>query len=431
MYGGLRLRWTFLSCFWLSAACASSGSPSVERDRDDDPELDAEIEPGGELGLDAGRDADRPRMDAQPADDGPDARPSDASARDATTDALVRDSGLPPFHADGEPIDAPEGTWTWVEFPDAYCRDGSKAGISINRRAGAKDLMIYLEGGGACFDGISCLANPATASRTPPPNEGVFKRDEPKNPLRDFNYVHVPYCTGDVHAGTNPAGAVPGLLGAQKFVGRLNIEAFLKRVVPTFKDSKRVVLTGISAGGFGASANAVLVQRAFPDVKVTLIDDSGPPMSGKYLAPCLQKIWRDMWGLDKSMLADCGSDCANQEDFVLDFALHLAKNYADRKAGLIEATNDGVISGFFGAGTNGCTGVVLLTPIPGPEFEKGLLEFRDRMKGYPNFFTYYPTGTQHTWLRGASFYTATVDGTPMVDWVTNIIEDRAVEHVGP
>jgi hypothetical protein len=411
---------TFL-CSMFACAEAGTNPPAEEQEEgDEDGEPMASV------------DAGRPRLDAAL-----DARaPTDASVADAApvdasrpVDAAVRDSGLPPFEANGKPIDALDKQWTWVPFPDSSCRDGSNAGVAVNFNGARDDLMIFLEGGGACFEGLSCLANPATAQQKPRADVGIFDRTNTANPLRDFNFVYVPYCTGDVHAGTNANAAVPGVLGTQKFVGRLNMEAYLKRVVPTFKNAKRVVLTGISAGGFGAASNAVLVQRAFPDVKVTLIDDSGPPMSSKVVASCLQKQWRELWGLDKSILADCGSDCPKQDDFLFDYALHLAKTYSDRSAGLIETAQDGVISGFFGAGLNNCTGIVLVTPVPGADFQKGLLEFRDAMKAYPNFGTWYPEGTQHTWLSNDTYYTGTIGNQKLTSWIADILAGKTA-HVG-
>jgi hypothetical protein len=66
--------------------------------------------------------------------------------RSHATDVSTRDEEgeveLAPFVAKGPPIDAREGVWTWVEFPDAFCRDGSTTGILVNPVAGSRDLMI-------------------------------------------------------------------------------------------------------------------------------------------------------------------------------------------------------------------------------------------------------------------------------------------------
>lgn len=431
----------FLALSLLACSGESSPPPSAVDDETDD-------EPAAEV--DAGHDTSHAKLDATvvrdaaPVVDGSSGALVDAGAVDAAVEASVldaarpdadagapdaADAGLPPFVAKGPPIVAPDRTWTWVPFTDSYCRDGSSAGVAVNFNAARDDLVIFLEGGGACFEGLSCLANPATAQHGPRAATGIFDLQNPKNPLRDFSFVYVPYCTGDVHAGTNAAATVPGVLGTQRFVGRRNMEAYLRRVVPTFPGVKRVLLTGISAGGFGAASNAVLVQRAFPGVKVMLLDDSGPPMSSDVVAPCLQKQWRELWGLDDSILADCGSDCANPDDFLFDFGRHLAATYADRSAGLIETAQDGVISGFFGAGLNDCTGVVLLTPVPGADFSRGLVEFRAALKDYPNFGTWFAPGSQHTWLSSDSLYTGTIGDRKLVDWVAELVAGRS-SHVG-
>ena len=225
---------------------------------------------------------------------------------------------------------------------------------------------------------------------------------------------------------------MPGVTGTQKFVGYTNMGIFLKEIVPMFPDIEKVLLTGISAGGFGASANTPQVMAAFPStVKGILIDDSGPAMSSKYLAPCLQDKWRKLWGMDNSMLKDCGADCPNPSDFVLDFSKHLAKTYGDRKSGIIESTEDGIITRFFGAGTDDCKGSFATTPIAGPTFTEGLLDFRAQLAAYPNFYTYFPTGTQHTWLSTSSLYEYSIGGTPMIDWVTSIINETPTTNVGP
>lgn len=186
--------------------------------------------------------------------------------------------------------------------------------------------------------------------------------------------------------------------------------------MPTFPDVEKVLLTGISAGGFGASGNAVLVQRAFKGTRVNLIDDSGPPMSSKVMPECLQQKWRDTWGLKDSMLKDCGSACSNPDDFVFDYGQLLARKFDDRAAGLIETVADGTIRGFFGAGLRNCTGVpIILDSVPEADFKAGLLEFRDAVKGHPRFSIWYPEGTQHTWLGGASLYTGKIGDKNLID----------------
>jgi hypothetical protein len=333
----------------------------------------------------------------------------------------------------GEPIKADDKAWTWIAFPDTHCRDGSTAGVAVSLNSASKKVMIFLEGGGACFDVTTCLTNPANVgAQGAEKTAGVFDRTNAENPVKDWNFVDIPYCTGDVHAGAKDDGSVMGVTGTQHFVGRLNMEAFLRRLVPTFKDVDQVLLTGVSAGGFGAAANNELVQKAFGSIPVTMIDDSGPPMSSQYIPKCLQDEWRTTWGFDNSLLKDCGSDCPDKSDFDIAYTKHVVKALSGKRfAGLVEASGDGVITIFYGYGTNDCTGS-FLTPVPAQTFSDGLLDFRSTIMGEtPNFGTYYISSTQHTWIGGPSFYSTTVGGTRMVDWFKNIVEGTSATHVGP
>ncbi|HEX5660203.1 MAG TPA: hypothetical protein VFX59_23575 [Polyangiales bacterium] len=51
------------------------------------------------------------------------------------------------------------------------------------------------------------------------------------------------------------------------------------------------------------------------------------------------------------------------------------------------------------------------------------------MRPYPNFGTWYPEGTQHTWLYGDSFYTGTIGDKKLVDWGRDILAGKTA-HVG-
>lgn len=343
-----------------------------------------------------------------------------------------------PFKATGEVITGPDKQWQWIEFADSKCRDGSPAGIGVNLSAGSQKLMIYLEGGGACFDAQTCSQNPAKVGSKMPGGAGVFDRTKLENPVRDWNFVYVPYCSGDVHMGEAEDVTIPGVTGPQQFLGRRNLQAFLNRLVPTLPKAEQVLLTGVSAGGFGAAANNEFVQWAFGSVPVTMIDDSGPAFSNKFLPTCLTDKYRMYWGLEKTILKLCGSDCASDGDYTFDYMKHLAKIAPKSHAGLIESNQDQVIRWFYGIGTNNgandCKGTLAITPMDGAQFEQGLLEYRALIKDkFANFGTFLPKSTQHTWIGGASFYTASVGEPPvkMVDWFKDVLDGKPAVHVGP
>ena len=342
------------------------------------------------------------------------------------------DERFPPIATVGEPLRAADLAWTYFDFPETKCRDGSPAGLALSLNSASKKVMIYLEGGGACFDSLTCLANLVnTNAGRGEQTQGVFDRAHPENPVRDWNFVYVPYCTGDTHGGTRENGMVAGLTAPQQFVGRKNIEVFLQRLGPTFADATDVLLTGVSAGGFGAAQNGALVQRAFSKVKVRVIDDSGPPLSTAVVPECLQQKWRETWGLEGSVLADCGPDCPNPNDFSQPYGLAAARLFDDRPSGLISSARDSVIAGFYGAGLNNCTGTALLNRVPAELFQSDLLAYREKVRPYTNFSTFIPDSTEHTWIGRPEFYTAQAGGVRLVDWFAKIVVGESPGHAGP
>lgn len=261
------------------------------------------------------------------------------------------------------PIDAPVGQWTWVPFPDAFCADGSTTGIGINLGAAGSRPLIYLEGGGACWSEDTCYtlmlaanfttgyskasftADAAGATGLAEPG-GFFDRQAADNPFRDWSYVYVPYCTGDVHAGDN---VVQYGAHTAKHVGFANFAAYLKRLVPTFAAADRVVLAGSSAGGVGAVFNWWPTQQAFGSVRVDLIDDSGPLMPADVVSEGggFEAMERVQWNLAATVppgCTACGSDLSTMFGFY-------AQAFPTHRGALLSYTQDSVIPIFYGIST--------------------------------------------------------------------------------
>jgi hypothetical protein len=193
-----------------------------------------------------------------------------------------------------------------------------------------------------------------------------------------------------------------------------------------------VVLSGSSAGGFGALWNFDRVQQAFgTGVEVTLLDDSGPAMGDEYLAPCLQQTVRDLWGLDATLPADC-ADCTNEDGGgMVNAVTYLADKYSDRRFGLISSTTDGVIRLFYGWGYPSCS-----SPggnLPASIFTAGLTNLRDViLADHPNFRVYTIDSGQHVWLLGTTMGVTESGGMNLSRWVTDLVDGNdGWDHVIP
>jgi len=334
--------------------------------------------------------------------------------------------------------------WTWVPFADAKCRDGSSPGIAINPSSDSNKLMIFLQGGGACFNATTCAGNPSSfaaadftaldvvcdsegAHGCASVNAGILDRTNPANPVKDWNFVFVPYCTGDVHGGNNPTGTVAGVAGTQQFVGYASMGLYVARLVPTFPATTRVLLTGVSAGGFGSVAAYGPVSRAFASAHVDMIDDSGPPISDPYFAGCLQDLQRQTWGLDNTLIQDCGGECSSAGTQLFDLYKHQIKTNSRARFGQIESSNDNTTTSYFGFGLNGCTGYRQLSEA---QFTVGLQDMESRLGSYSNAGAFVFSGSAHTSLQGSAFYTRTAGGVVLNEWVRDLL-NGSVTSVGP
>jgi hypothetical protein len=262
---------------------------------------------------------------------------------------VVTPPGDPPL-PEGAPITAPPETWTWVDIPGSQCGDGSATGLGVNLSTKSKDVLIFLEGGGACWDGASCWGTVATsfymtgygaAQLSSDPQLTVLyilNRNDASNPFKDFNLVFVPYCTGDAFSGASVTDlAVNGAPKSTHFVGAANMKLFLERLVPTFADAGQVWLGGDSAGGFGAAFNYGRVRAAFAGKAVHILDDSGPP-----IAPDPQRwaLWLNTW--DIALPEDC-VECSVGPGAFVDYYRERAP---DGKFGLISYQFDSIIAPF-------------------------------------------------------------------------------------
>jgi len=329
-------------------------------------------------------------------------------------------------------IDAPANEWTWVEFPDSSCMDGTPTGIGINPHATSDDVVIFMMGGYACFNPTSCtfVAHKDGYSSAEFGDEKtevidqryMFDRDNPDNPFRDFSYVFVPYCSGDAYTGDKADVEVAG--DTYQFHGYRNLTQFLERVVPTFPEAARVVLMGESAGGFGAFYNYDHVASAFgPDVKVTLIDDAGPPMSEEFVPECLQQIFIDTWGAGQTLPSGC-SDCDVEGVWLEPYVDYLLATYPDRSLGVISSEADATISSFWSFGNDDCAGIDDPPGEYAPEkYKAGLEDLRDRIAGDDGRLRLFMIpGDEHVFSDNG-LGVVNIEGVSMEEWIQQALDE--------
>lgn len=249
----------------------------------------------------------------------------------------------------GEPIDAPPETWTWVDFPESRCASGTPTGMAVRIHPGSDRLVIFLEGGGSCTTGNQCFGPSPSAANTAGYGADEFKAEtkhekltilQPDpgsgNPFAGANMVFVPYCTGDLHAGTKMQTLTmkDGTTRDAHFWGGKDLDLFLDRLVPTFPGMARVYLAGGSAGAGGTLLNYKKVRDAFA-IRVDTVNDSGPPFATGEAAFAASA---ELWGLEQP------SGCSTCVDAFTTFQFNRSVEPASRSA-LMSFQYDDTIAG--------------------------------------------------------------------------------------
>jgi len=316
--------------------------------------------------------------------------------------ALLAACGEPPATETAPPVlpTLPKNTWTWIDVPGTSCGDGSQTGIAVNPGEGP-GLLVFLNGGGACFDYLTCFvlqtAGPgsfgraafaALAARLP---GSILDRSDPRNPYRAMSLVFVPYCTGDVHGGNNVFDYpdTSGRTHPWRHVGQANVAVALPWIATAFPAPSPLVVSGSSAGGYGALLNYDAFRRTFPGADAVLVDDSGPPLVGDDLSPALRAAWVAAWRIDRIITPLC-PECLG--DFSKLFPA-LASRYPRDRLALLSSTQDEVIRAFFGA-------------LDALAFEAAIGRLEGALDPLPGVRYFVVAGTTHTMLPAPANFTA-------------------------
>lgn len=196
--------------------------------------------------------------------------------------------------------------WNLV-VPDnelALCGNGSPFKFFINPSNKSKNVMIYFQGGGACWDYESCsgkagirgAANPEGIpddfmknGATPSVMSPFIWREHPMDDYktRDWTLIFIPYCTGDIFTGNkvitykDPNGTAPDLVW--NHTGHETVMAVLDWMTTgqynkEFEEIPTLLVTGSSAGGAGAFLNYYFIREELGNRvnQGILLNDSGP-----------------------------------------------------------------------------------------------------------------------------------------------------------
>jgi len=324
---------------------------------------------------------------------------------------------------------------TWVDIEGMKCRDGSNTGVGI-RIQNKKKLMIYINGGGACFNEETCASNPDHFNEESLMNlvsgdgdPGIFSATDERNPVKDWSTIFIPYCTGDVHSGTLHNGRALDVSESQKFVGALNFKRVMEFIAPYFEyhDVEEILLFGMSAGGYGVYVNFLEIQNFFPNKQVHVINDSGPLMNDDLAFPtCLQLGFTVVFGLPvpPDLL-----NCCQPNLGLANVYQYATERYPGSNFGFMTSYEDQTSRFFLSFGYDQCQGAPD-NILPADVFRTAVTDLRDDvLKPLNDWSTFYIEGNSHTMLADNDiYYGRQVQGVYLYEWVERLLKGEVL-HV--
>jgi hypothetical protein len=277
------------------------------------------------------------------------------------------------------------------------------------RRGTVNRLVVYFEGGGACWDDVTCSA-PVTMDASgvhgffkaqigptdnPAAYTGLFKLDDPQNPVRDWSFVYVPYCTADVHSGSATAtykDVKTGQVFQIEHRGDDNFRVILNWMSQHLKAPDQVLVTGSSAGAYGAVTQYPRVRGLYPKAKGALLGDAGQGVT----TPSFEAARVEKWGYRLDPAIYGGANPVTETGGIVK---RLAQTYPKDRFAQYTTANDLVQAQFFKV-SNIPEGV-LKTSVCQAWTDGMLAGVKDR-QALANFRSYVAAGASHTILRGAS-----------------------------
>lgn len=319
--------------------------------------------------------------------------------------------------------------WETIEpGGDTACANGSPYRFHV-RRGDPERLMLFFNGGGACWSGATCDTRGKAAKdlsyrpeaspdwgNDPRTYGGAFDLAHPENPFREWSQVFVAYCSGDVHLGDRTATYTD--TAGESFTiehrGMANATAALGFSFEAFPDAARVMVSGASAGAVSAPVFAAMVAQAYPEAEVLHFSGGG----AGYRLPPPQALWEN-WGVLDALPAvvDASAyrpDTLGLQDFYL-LGAHAAPGIRFHQ---FDHAYDAVQEQFH---------AMLGHPtelLPGLEANRSELR-----QALPYLRTYTAKGEFHTLLRFDELYRHSSGGVRALDWIRAIASGDTVDDV--
>lgn len=320
-------------------------------------------------------------------------------------------------------------------------------------------ILFFMDGGGACWNAETCIGSPliGQSSYTQTVDDtveglnnagGLLDGKNSKNPFKNYTKVFVPYCTADIHYGTKdttyslplaPGFNLPwtirhrGIDNLLATIHMLNtsVKKNKKKLVVDFDRARRVMVTGVSAGGYGATAAfGYIAEEARSKAWLNLVSDSavGVQTNDFYADVIYDGSGNESWGVADGLppwvpaFQDPDAFLAQASGNAEIFQPLLFQALSDYKpkARLASVTPnfDNVQIGFYSATRPG-------DPISqvAVDWYVGIQTILNTTASIPNYRYFIEDGDFHTFLASDQrFYEEGALGVPLRDWMRAMVK---------
>ena len=100
--------------------------------------------------------------------------------------------------------------------------------VKKGKKSGKNKLVIFFQGGGACWDTMNCIVAPTYTQfqseelwmfSEDNKGMGIFDTTEKANPFKDWGFVYIPYCSGDLFWGASDKDLIDEI--SEKYNGKV------------------------------------------------------------------------------------------------------------------------------------------------------------------------------------------------------------------
>lgn len=318
--------------------------------------------------------------------------------------------------------------------PTCSGKPGTNPQFSFFAKGGpVNNLVVFFDGGGACWDTMNCIyfstyspvVDETAAGLAGAP--GIFDLSNPNNPFKDWSFVFIPYCTADIHWGSNDQvyydylnkGFGPTTIHHRGFD---NFLVVLKWMLENIPRPQNILVAGSSAGSYGALMGFPYIQEAYPGSKADMLGDAGFGVTSDYF----HTVQINNWEIQQNLPAWIPGFENNFADFTIaDMYKWIGAYYNHRKIGQFTYAWDATQAWFYNVMLNINPTLWGLTSCPPTtvweDWHDQMLDFANNEAATPNYRYFITAGNVHTILGSSNFYTEQSAGVKFLDWIKAMV----------